>query len=235
MLLPKNLALIIIFSLVVSGVGVIGWSLVDQIACEGQPFNNNEAPTDEQRLFGDRLIGQTFVAPRDGLNRIDIMFLTYGNNPTPAVEWRLLNIPDELTGLSEGIEVSNGRIEAGMIQNYAWVSIDLAPISDSAQKNYLITLSAPEADFDEAITVGGIERNVYTPGTAFFGPTPVPADIAFRTCYEMSVGERLKVLTEQITYERPGLLGNIGFYGVILVVYVGLLGIFFWRLINLKV
>ncbi|MCB9076449.1 MAG: hypothetical protein H6631_02555 [Anaerolineaceae bacterium] len=229
----KSLTLIVVFGLVVIGLGVIGRSLFDQIGCEGQLFNNNEAPTIAQKLFGDRIIGQSFVAPRDGLNRIDVMFLTYGQLSTPPVSLRLL----ELTGkpenpVAEGVEVFHTTAEANTIQNKIWHHFDLPPVATSAQKRYLIALASPEASAEQAITVGGIERNVYLPGTAFFGSTPVPADITFRTCYQLSAGEKWTLLAGQLTRHRPGLLGSAGFYSTIMVVYGGLVGAFFWQLVK---
>ena len=75
--------------------------------------------------------------------------------------------------------------------------------------------------------MGGIERNSYLPGTAFLGPTPVPADIAFRSCYQMSAEEKLTVLVSQLTHNRAGPWGRPAFYGGLLVLYgVALIGIF---------
>ena len=231
----KTLTLIVVFGLVVIGLGIIGASLLDQIACEGQLFNNNEAPTVAQKLFGERVIGQSFVAPRDGLNRIDVMFLTYDRRPTPPVSLRLLELAGEPENpLATGVEVFHTTTATNAVQNHVWHQFDLPPIDTSGQKRYLIALTAPEASDAQAVTVGGIERNVYLPGTAFFGPTPVPADIAFRTCYEMSAGERLSVLAEQVTRQRPGVFGHVGFYGTTLMIYGGLLGVFFWQLVKLE-
>ncbi|MCB0167672.1 MAG: hypothetical protein KDI79_25825 [Anaerolineae bacterium] len=230
----KTLTLVIVLGLVVIGLGVIGLSLFDQMACEGQLFNNNEAPTTAQKLFGERVIGQTFVAPRDGLNRIDVMFLTYNRQPTPPVSLRLLALDGEPENpLAGGVEVFHTTTKANAVQNHMWYRFNLPPIDTSGQKRYLIALAAPEAAAEQAVTVGGIERNVYMPGTAFFGSMPVPADIAFRTCYELSAGEKFSVLAEQLTRQRPGLFGRAGFYGATLLIYGGLLGVFFWRLVKL--
>lgn len=215
--------------------GFIGLSFFDQIACEGQPFNNNESPTIEQRLFGERLIGQSFVAPRDGLNRIDVMFMMYERRPAPPVSLRLLELPDDSENPAEGVEVFRAISEAGSIENQVWRRFELPPIDDSAQKRYLIALESPEAAFEEAVTVGGIERNVYTPGTAFFGSTPVPADITFRTCYEMSAGEKFGILAEQLTRHRSGIFGEINSYVATVIAYLFLAGVFFWRLMRLEI
>jgi len=78
----KKVTLIAVFLLLLTGLSYQGWSFFNQIACEGQPINNNVAPTRDQQILGDWLIAQSFIAPRPGLNRLDLFFQTYGRRNT---------------------------------------------------------------------------------------------------------------------------------------------------------
>lgn len=222
--------LIVFLSLSLVGLGVIGLSLFDQLACEGQPINNNVRPTQSQQIWGDQIISQSFVAPRDYLNRVDILFQTYQRQNTHEVTFRLLQVAPANNNPLTGTELYKTSFNAAAINDQAWYTFTFPPISNSTGKTYLISLSSPESTDGDAITVGGIERNSYTPGSAFLGSIPVPADITFRACFQVSAGEKLKVLAEQITRNRPGLWGETSFYLLTVLVYVLLLGGFFWQL-----
>jgi hypothetical protein len=212
-----------------AGVGFIGVLFFDQIACEGQPINNNAVPTLDQQILGDRIISQSFVAPRHGLNRLDIFFQTYDRRNTHDVYLRLIEVTQPPL---KGNEKFQTTFNAATVNDQSWRSFSFPLIADSAGKTYLISLQSPESTDGNAITVGGIERNSYLSGTAYLGPMPVPADITFRSCYQMTALEKLRILAEQITRHRPFWWGNIVFYEVILVVYTLLLGGLLWKLIK---
>ena len=224
---------ILFFIFIFVGLGMIARSLLNQLGCEGQPINNNVSPTQSQQIWGDRIISQSFVAPRSYLNHVDILFQTYRRQNTHDVTFRLLEAPAGDKDPLAGVELYKRTFNAASIRDQFWHTFSFPPIADSAGKIYVISLQSPESVEGDALTVGGIERNVYVPGTAFLGPIPVPADITFRACFQMSTMERLRVLSEQITRTRPGLLSEITFYVSTLMAYVLLLIGFFWQVTRL--
>ncbi|MCB0208670.1 MAG: hypothetical protein KDJ52_05055 [Anaerolineae bacterium] len=228
----RTVFLSLCLSLMLIGLALIGYSTVRQIACEGQPINNNESPSFEQQILGDRLIGQSFVAPRNNLNRISLMFQTYQRQNTYDVTLRLLEITPDTVNPFDGIERFTTTFNASRLRDKAWHSFVIPKITDSAGKTYLIVLSSPESLYGNAITVGGIERDVYLPGTAYLGPAPLPADFAFRSCYQMPLNEKITILFQQMTHERPGLWGNSIFYGLTLALYLSVLSLFFGLMIK---
>lgn len=231
-MLLKRLTIVSLVAVTLAGLFMIGRSFLNQLACEGQPINNNELPTEPQQIFGERIVSQSFVAPRNGLNRIDLFFQTYQRPNTGDVTLHLLALPDQVNNPLEGSELYRMTFNAATVSNQSWRTFSFPPLADSAGQTYVITLQSPNSTDGNAITVGGIERNVYLPGLAYVGSTPVDADIAFRSCYQMTTAEKLQVFAEQITRHRPAVWGNIGFYGLILLIYAILLLGFFWKLIR---
>jgi hypothetical protein len=225
----KRWTVIILGVITLVGLIAIGAAMIDQMACEGQPINNNTTPTPAQQIFGERVIGQSFVAPRNGLNRIDILFQTYRRQNTHDVILRLLEVPD-INDPLQTTELFQTTFNAAAVSDQSWQTFKFIP--DSAGKAYLFTLQSPDAEDGNALTVGGIEQDVYLPGTAFLGPVPVAADVTFRSCYQMTTFEKFQVLSEQITRGRPGLWEDIGFYWLSLIVYGLVLLGFFWKLIK---
>lgn len=223
----------VLFTLTLAGLIAMGVSLFNQLACEGQPINNNVLPTFSQQIMGEQILSQSFIAPRPGLNRIDILFQTYQRQNTQDVTLRLLEVPGGVDNPLQGVELFKATFNATDVSDEIWRTFGFAPIPDSAEKTYLITLQSPESVNGNAITVGGIERDVYRPGSAFLGPVPVPADITFRACFQMTISEKLQVLAEQMTRNRPAIWADPIFYGVALMAYLLLLIGFFWRLSKL--
>ena len=232
-MVARRLLIAGVFVIISIGLLVTGTSSVNQLACEGQPINFLINPTVEQQLWGERTISQSFVAPRNGLNRIDILFQTYQRQNTHDVTLNLLEITPNSPDPRQGLNLFEFTFNAATVHDRVWRNFTFFPILDSAGKTYLIMLRSSESVPGNAITVGGIEWDAYEPGTAFLGTVPVRADIAFRACYQMTTLEKLQVLSEQMTRNRPALWGNIGFYWLILGVYGLLLLGFFWKLTKL--
>jgi hypothetical protein len=227
--LAKKLTVITLCILTLIGFLAILLSSLNQIACEGQPINNNAPPTEQQQILGDHILSQSFVAARDHMDRIDLFLLTYGRKNSHDVNLRLLDVTGDDSPL-QGTEVFHTTFNAATVSDQSWHAFTFTPIPDSAGKTYLISLDSPNSVDGNAITVGGIERNSYLPGTAYSGPAPVVADMAFRSCYQMGIMEKLHVLSAQITRARPGVWHEVRFYGIILLVYFFLLAGFFTKL-----
>jgi hypothetical protein len=216
----------------VIGFGAIGRSLFNQLACEGQPINFRITPTAEQQIWGERSVSQSFVAPRNGLNRIDLLLHTYQRQNSRDVSLSLWEL-SSTDNLTQGQKVVDLNFNAATVQDGNWRTFTFAPIAESAGKPYLIVLQSPESTPGDAITVGGIEWDSYAPGAAFLGTTPLRADISFRACYQMGALEKIQVLSQQISRHRPVWWGQPLFYGTLIVVYALLLAGLFWQLTKL--
>lgn len=227
---PQRVGSIILSILIVVGLIVITISAFDQIACEGQLINNNVSPTTDQQIQGEQRISQSFVAPHDNLNRVDILFQTYQRQNTHDVTLRLLEVPPNIANPLQGVERFKINFNAGDVSDQMWHTFFFPPIADSSGKTYLISLASPESSDGDAITVGGIERNVYERGSAFLGAVPVPADLTFRACFQMSEVEKLNQLANQLVQSRPSIWGDFLFYGAILLFYFLLMLGLFWQL-----
>lgn len=228
--MTKRAAVILILLLTLAGLAVILISTFDQLGCEGQLLYTGSGPTFEQEIREERIISQSFIAPRAGLNRIDLFLETYNRQNTGDVFLRLLEVPPGQANPLAGREIFQTVFNAAAVQDRAWRAFTFPQLPDSAGKTYLLTLASPGSVAGNAITVGGVERDLYPPGGAFLGPVPVAADIAFRACFDMTAGERLAVLTEQVTRDRPGPWGVAGFYLASLLVYTALVMGFFYKL-----
>lgn len=220
----------------------IGVQFTQQIACEGQLFNDNLPPTPSQQILGRRLIGQAFVSPRNNLNRIDLFLQTYERQNTGDIQLQLVEISESIDNPLGGTKVFETTFDASTVRDRTWHNFTFPGLENSADQHYLIILQSPNSVDGNAITIGGIQQDVYVPGLAFtYAPdlgfselTPVNGDIMFRACYEMTVFEKLQIFSSQITKDRPGVWRDISIYLFLFGCYTILLGIFFWRVLTLE-
>lgn len=226
----KTWSIGIILVMVVALTSVILLSFYRQVACEGQLLNHEFEPSPEQQVWGDRVVSQSFVAPRDGLSRIAVMFLTFQRQNRGEVSVRLLEAPADEDNPLMGTEQFRGMFEAAEVSDQEWVTFDFAPINDSAGKTYLITIEARESVKGQTLAAAGIQKDVYKPGGAHLGVVPLRADITFQTCYELTPLEKFTILANQLTRQRPSFAGSVSFYAVIFVIYVALLLGLFWQM-----
>lgn len=229
----KNSATITLLILALVGFGTIIAFWFNQLACEGQALNNNVDPTESQQLWGEQIISQSFVAPRNNLNRVDILFQTYQRQNTHDVTLRLLETPGDNQDPFKGLELFQTTFNAATVSDQSWRTFTFPPISNSAGKTYVITLQSPDSTEGNAITVGGIERDIFQSGGAFLGPVALRADITFRACFQMTASEKLQILADQITRHRPAIWGEAAFYAVTIVIYLACLAGFFQQLTRL--
>lgn len=204
------------------GAGLVVYFSLDTLNYEGQP-TAYIIPVELQEIKGDTTLGQTFVAPYDNLYRLDVIFLTYGRKNTADVTLHLREARD---GVQDLVSVT---FNAADVRDKAWHTFTFPPIPDSAGKTYLFYFHSPDSTPGNAITLGGSEGDFYPYGNAFLGPAPINADVAFRTHYEMPLSRKLATFAERLTRGKPGILGQAWFYVLLVVVYVALAVLFFWR------
>src|SRR5262245_43993058 len=128
----SKLVVTLLCGLAVVGLLAIGSSLSQQLGCEGQMVNINFNPPPYQEIWGDRIIGQSFTASRDGLNRVDLMLLTYGRQNTADVTFRLLELLPEIPDPLQATERFSTTFNAGTVQDQGWYQFQFPPIPDSA-------------------------------------------------------------------------------------------------------
>lgn len=217
-MIKKSVAIIFLL-LALTAFGNIFAFWFNQLACEGQPINNNVTPTESQQIRGDQIISQSFVAPRNNLNRVDILFQTYQRQNTHDVTLRLLEAQGDSQDPFKGFVLYQTTFNAATVSDQSWRTFTFPTISNSAGKPYVVTLQSPDSVEGNAITVGGIERDIFQLGDAFLGSVPLRADITFRACFQMTTLEKLQVLADQITRHRPALWGETVFYVITIIIY----------------
>lgn len=127
-------------------------------------------------IYGDTIVGQSFVATEDQLTRVDVKLATYARENTGDIIFGLR----EATSTQETVSIT---VKAEAIKDNAYHSFVFDPILESKGKLYVFTVSALESKPGNAITIWYSTDDVYSNGTAQINDKPIEGDLSFRTYY----------------------------------------------------
>jgi hypothetical protein len=228
MRLTKKMSISLISILLLGGLITIVIKGLDLLGYEGQLINFYHHPvSDALEIKGDLAIGQTFLAPVDGLQRIDVVLRTYGRRNTHDVTFYLKQ------SLDSPEVIYQETFDASEIRNNSWRTFEFPPIPDSAGRTFFFYFASPDSVKGDAITVGGALGDLYNGGNAYLGPVPADADMAFRTYYGLSPSEKLAILGERLVENKPSVWSDIRFYLLLAGLYALILLLAFVELIRL--
>jgi len=189
----------------------------------------NTQPT--PAVAGPYDVGQTFVAERDGIARIDVMVGTYGRTNTKNIIFEL----SEVVGEKEKLFVLNRTVTfspAGLMNNL-FNPIRFAPVEGSRGKRYLFTLRSPESTPEDSICLWMNTLDIYRWGHLFYNNAPAKGDLVFRVYSRRTVGSELG----RIVRNYPGIFGSKTFLIIVVIAFeiaqvlmlIYLLNLFFGR------
>ncbi len=212
--------------LTLAGLLLIGAHTLALLGYEGQ-FLNKIRPGPAIALVGGVQLGQTFVAPRNGLERVDVLMYGYRRRNSQPVTFHLRKIGTDQDEVSF-------TFNAGEVRGWRWQSFRFAPLEDSAGQAYYFFFDSPTSTPDDALTLGGVEGDVYPNGAALINGHPARADVAFKTFYaNVSLADKLSALATRITEHKPSVWGDIRFYLLLAGAYILLLFGIFVELVGL--
>ncbi|MDM8529918.1 hypothetical protein QUF63_02010 [Anaerolineales bacterium HSG25] len=213
--------------------GLILVSMLNRLGCDGQYINYNTVPNEQVQIWDDFIVGQSFVAQQNNLNQIDLLFLTYWRTNTEDVTVTLTEMSDPNRYPEDVPPIHRTSFNPATLQNESWRSFTFPHISDSQGKTYLITVQSPNSVDGNAVTLGGIDADVYPMGIVFLTNIPVPSqELTFRVCYALTTVQKLERLAHRLTDNRPSAWGEISFYIILFSLYVLLVVLFFWQLVK---
>ena len=124
-------------------------------------------------IYGRITMGQSFICPRNGLYRIDILLATYNRRNDRDAIFHLRHEPevDDLVTI---------RFNASEVEDNAFFSFTFAPIPDSGGQEFYFFLESPDSEPGNAITVRGVTENVYPEGSSYRNHRRAGGEVAFR-------------------------------------------------------
>lgn len=125
-------------------------------------------------IYGDTVIGQSFIATENNLTRVDVLFLTYERENNKDIIFHLID-------QSSTDDIAEIIINASEISTNDYCSFYFDPIPGSKMKTYSFSLSSPESYPGNAVSLYSSRNDVYMGGSASINGEKYTGDLAFRT------------------------------------------------------
>jgi len=173
-------------------------------------------------IYGGEMLGQTFVAPKNGVGRIDVMLGTHGRENDRNVIFELREIqPDDNL-------ITRMVFNASSVKNNLYHPFVFNPVKDSQRRTYYFFFISPESTLENSICVWTNKRNIYKKGEYLYNHHPQRGDLIFR------VYSRRPVFTElrRIVRNYSGIFGNITFLLVAIVFFEAVQILMFSKLLD---
>jgi hypothetical protein len=131
-------------------------------------------------IYGDVVVSQSFVAVNDGLMAIDLLLATFDRTNTGTLH---ITLTDD-----QGATVADWALPAADVVNNAWRRLTFAPLGNSTERVYTLTVSDPGGAAGNALTLWMSGNDgIYPLGNLTIAGHPTPGSLAFRT-YVMNLG-----------------------------------------------
>jgi hypothetical protein len=204
--------------------GLIGiWRSVEGVSTD-QP----QVSITVGELLPSAIAGQTFVAEYSGLSRIQVLLATYARSNTGPLTFHLRSSPDAQEDL-----VTLAFDAADVVDN-TYYAFEFPPIRGSAGRSFYFCLEAAQAAPGNAVTAWGSTEDVYPDGEAVLQGLEGNGvrDLTFRLGYNPPLWQRVSILAQRLTANKPSVWGDVRLYAVLTAVYAVLLFLLFVRFLN---
>ena len=167
-------------------------------------------------IGGQGKVGQTFIARRNGLARIDVLLGTHKRQNDKDVFFTLRERKPE------NKELITITFNADSVRDNLFYPFRFPPLTKSEGKEYYFFFRSPESTFENSICVWTNTKNIYPDGQYLLNDLPDQGDLIFRVFSKRPVFTELR----RIVRNYPGIFGQT---------WVLILAIFFFEGIQILV
>jgi len=175
----------------------------------------NTHPT--PHVYKDNTVGQTFIAQRNNLSRIDMMLGTHDRINDRNVIFELWEMDPKKTPVAQSV------FNASSVRNSLFHPIKFRSIKDSKDKKYYFLLHSPDSTFENSISVWMNQRDIYRYGDYLFRNTISRGDLVFRVYSKRPIYTELGRIVRNysgIFGSKPFLIFAILFFVVIQILFL---------------
>lgn len=205
-LAPYGLLLLSLSIVLLSGVGELLKPAGQEIAEDGS-----------QEIRGSTTVGQTFMAPFDGLYRIDVSLGTGGRANTKDLLFHLRTAPEATEDLASGI------VNASTLKQDAWTAFEFPPLRDSGGRRFYFFLESPASQPGDTLSVFRSRQNNYRDGAYYLDGALAEGDLTFTIRCRPSPAGWLSGLLRLLARNKPSIWGQPACYGLLFGLYFLLL------------
>ncbi len=177
------------------------------------PFGQIMAEDGTQEIRDSITVGQTFVAPFDGLYQVDVGLGTGERDNTKDVIFHLRTAPDVVEDLAWGV------VNASTVSEDERVTFEFSPIRDSGGRRYYFFLESPESRPGDTLSVFRSRQDRYRDGTYYLNGSPASGDLTFTFHCRPSLAGWFSGLFRLLARNKPAVWGQPACYGSLFGLY----------------
>lgn len=173
-------------------------------------------------FHGPLKVGQSFVASRPGLYRVDLLLARKGRTNRSPVIFHLREGAEATADLAT-VTIYATPLEdvTTMVRRpYIYQSFSFSPISDSAGKTFYFWVESPQSPADDPLLVRYQAGDVYPEGAMFTDGSSIDGDLAFKVYHTREFLGNTVLLLERLVEHRPFPWGSKAFYVAVFIVYL---------------
>lgn len=166
-------------------------------------------------------IGQTFIAQRDNLARLDLMLGTHDRENNQDVFFELWDVESRET-------VVKKTFNASTVMNNRYNSVEFRPIKNSEGEKFRFNLASPQSTLENSISIWMNKKDIYPHGDYLLNNNISRGDLVFR------VYSKRPVYTElgRIVRHYEGIFGSKAFLIVAIIFFEIVQILLLWSLLG---
>jgi hypothetical protein len=188
---------------------------------ERQDLSQTSQPLFNEMLefHGSLKVGQSFVASRPGLCRVDLLLARNGRTNRSPVVFHLREGPEARADLAT-VTIKASRLEdvTTMVRRpYVYQSFSFPPFPDSAGKTFYFWVESPESSPDDPLLARYHAGDVYPEGAM-----SIDGDLAFKAYYAKGFLRNTALLLQRLVEHKPLPWGSKAFHVALFIAYLAL-------------
>lgn len=184
-----------------------------KIVVFNQPRNNST----EGEIYGNKKIGQSFIADYNNFSAVEVLLATYNRKNTGEFIFHLKN------DVSIKDDLFHYRGDLDKVKDNSYFRFQFPKIKDSKGKKYYFYLEAPDSQPGNAITIWSNTEDLwreYREGERIINGEVREGDLTFKTAYDVGLKNKFAIFLQEITRNKPSPLNKKSFYIALIVIFI---------------
>lgn len=160
-------------------------------------------------IYGGKVVGQSFVADKNKLTRVDVKFATFARTNTNDIIFKMREADPPK-------DIVNITVNAAKIKDNSYFGFVFDPIPESQGKSYVFSISSPGSIPGNAITIWYTTEEAYGGGTAILNNSTIQGDLNFKTYVKYSRLDFISSFFKKFTQDTPFFIVYISLLTLIL-------------------
>ncbi len=187
--------------------------LSKKIVVYNQPVHNST----QGEIYGDKKIGQTFIADYNNLSAIELLMATYNRENSGDF---IFHLRKDVSSIEDLFQY---RGDISKVKDNKYFRFKFPEINNSKGEKFYFYIEAPKSQPGNAITIWSNTKDLwkeYREGERIVNGIVAKGDLAFKTVYNLGSKNKFSLFLTEITQNKPSPLNKKSFYIILIILFV---------------